>query len=107
MFEFGNLRYATVSNFKGKEYVNIREYYVDKVSIQAQTVFKALSLFSELGKNDAESQRHLVEQGTMGKLEGSDSGNRQKILIPNKHIPLVSRLFQISIDQKDLPVLLC
>uniref|UniRef100_A0A8R1E6Z2 PC4 domain-containing protein n=1 Tax=Caenorhabditis japonica TaxID=281687 RepID=A0A8R1E6Z2_CAEJA len=30
MFEFGNLRYASVSNFKGKEYVNIREYYVDK-----------------------------------------------------------------------------
>ncbi|EFP04838.1 hypothetical protein GCK72_014433 [Caenorhabditis remanei] len=44
MFEFGNLRYATVSNFKGKEYVNIREYYVDKNSGKMMPSRKGISL---------------------------------------------------------------
>merc|ERR1712227_1180025 len=29
MFELGNMKYATISQFKGKKYVGIREYYTD------------------------------------------------------------------------------
>ncbi|CAO4374354.1 unnamed protein product [Caenorhabditis nigoni] len=44
MFEIGNLRYATVSKFKGKEYVNIREYYIDKETQKMQPSRKGISL---------------------------------------------------------------
>ncbi|CAB03353.1 Putative RNA polymerase II transcriptional coactivator [Caenorhabditis elegans] len=44
MFEIGNLRYATVSKFKGKEYVNIREYYIDRDSQKMMPSRKGISL---------------------------------------------------------------
>ncbi|CAL2040774.1 hypothetical protein CAEBREN_14091 [Caenorhabditis brenneri] len=44
MFEIGNMRYATVSNFKGKEYVNIREYYIDKNTSKMMPSKKGISL---------------------------------------------------------------
>uniref|UniRef100_A0A1I7TDI6 PC4 domain-containing protein n=1 Tax=Caenorhabditis tropicalis TaxID=1561998 RepID=A0A1I7TDI6_9PELO len=44
MFEIGNLRYATVSNFKGKQYVNIREYYIDKNTQKMMPSKKGISL---------------------------------------------------------------
>ncbi|CAF1449388.1 unnamed protein product [Adineta ricciae] len=30
LYEFGKLRYVSVSEFRGKPYINIREYYDDK-----------------------------------------------------------------------------
>ncbi|CAI2350168.1 unnamed protein product [Caenorhabditis sp. 36 PRJEB53466] len=44
MFEFGNLRYASVTNYKGKEYLNIREYYVDKNSGKVMPSRKGISI---------------------------------------------------------------
>lgn len=44
MLEIGNLRYATVSKFKGKDYVNIREYYVEKDSGKMMPSRKGISL---------------------------------------------------------------
>ncbi|CAB3409514.1 unnamed protein product [Caenorhabditis bovis] len=44
MFEFGNLRYASVSNFKGKQYLNIREYYMDKNTGKMMPSKKGISL---------------------------------------------------------------
>lgn len=32
LYEFGKMKYVGVSEFKGKRYVNIREYYLDKNS---------------------------------------------------------------------------
>ncbi|CAF1149999.1 unnamed protein product [Rotaria sordida] len=60
LYEFGKLRYVSVSEFRGKPYVNIREYYEDKgvekpgkkgISLTADQWEKLKSLINQVDKD--------------------------------------------------------
>ncbi|UJR31059.1 hypothetical protein I4U23_018569 [Adineta vaga] len=60
LYEFGKLRYVSVSEFRGKPYINIREYYDDKgvekpgkkgISLTADQWDKLKSLINQVDKD--------------------------------------------------------
>lgn len=51
MIEIGNMRYATVRNFRGKSLIDIREYYLDKATGEMRPGKKGISLSKEQYQN--------------------------------------------------------
>lgn len=46
-FELGNNRFVSVSEFRGRKYVDIREYYVDKKTAELKPSRKGIALKPE------------------------------------------------------------
>ncbi|VDD91985.1 unnamed protein product [Enterobius vermicularis] len=65
MMPLGKMRYVTVRSFKGRVFVDIREYYTDKNDGKMKPGKKGISLskeqYEELKKLDSEIERRLTE----------------------------------------------
>ncbi|KAL6740180.1 hypothetical protein Aduo_013561 [Ancylostoma duodenale] len=51
MIEIGSMRYVNVRNFRGKALIDVREYYMDKVSGELRPGKKGISLTREQYEN--------------------------------------------------------
>jgi len=62
LLDLGKMKYANVSNFKGKKMINIREYYTDKSSGEMKPGKKGICLMEDQWKKIMELVPELDKQ---------------------------------------------